>query len=83
MPTPSFKRRYKNKSSSLQIKVDEAIRLLTESEDPNSLGRPKRGKYKDCYGYDLTDEYRIIFRTDETKHELHLLRVCTHRQVYR
>jgi len=80
--TPKFKRRYKEKRSKQRSKVDEAIKLLAECSDPRTLGRPKHGALKGCYGHDLDFRNRLLYKVDFVKNELYFLRVCSHKEVY-
>ena len=78
----TFKRRYKRKTNLLQDKVKDAIRLLVAERDPRDVGRLKHGSNKDCYGYDINDDCRILYYVDFKEKKIHFLRVCTHKQVY-
>ncbi len=60
--TPAFKRSYKNLSSEIQKRVDEAIKQLMESDDPTSLGARKIGKWKGAYTYEIGRRYRIFYK---------------------
>jgi len=83
--TNVFKRRYKKKSADLQNKVDEAIKKLVNSDDPRMLGGKKYGVLKTpnpCYGYELDFRNRLLYAVDMIRKEIHLLRVCSHKEVY-
>jgi mRNA-degrading endonuclease YafQ of YafQ-DinJ toxin-antitoxin module len=77
-----FKKRYQEKTPKQQAQVDEAIKLLVQCNDPRTLGRPKQGKIKGCYGHDLDFHNRILYAVDQVKHEINFLRVCSHDEVY-
>ena len=80
--TKKFKRGYKTKTSELQKKVDEVIKLLLQSSDPRNLGRRKYGFRNQCYGHDLDFSHRLLFAVDFAKKEVYFLRVCSHKEVY-
>ena len=77
-----FRKGYKQKTPKLRVKVDEAIKLLVESNDPRQLGRRKYGTIDRCYGHALDFENRILFAVDMAKRYLYFLRVCSHKEVY-
>jgi mRNA-degrading endonuclease RelE of RelBE toxin-antitoxin system len=77
-----FKQRYNEKPANLRAKVDEAIKLLVESDDPRNLGRRKYGSLEGTYGHDIDFRNRILFMVDLVKREIHFLRVCSHKEVY-
>lgn len=77
-----FEKRYKEKTPKLRAKVDSAIKLLVGSSDPRTLGRPKYGTRRGCYGHDLDFRNRILYAVDFVKKEIYFLRVCSHKEVY-
>lgn len=77
-----FKERYKAKTPKQQVQVDDAIKRLVECKDPRTLGRPKQGKIRGCYGHELDFHNRILYTVDSAKKEIHFLRVCSHGEVY-
>jgi len=58
--TTTFRRDYKNLSQADQQRVNQAIREILNSDEPRSLGRPKPGKWKGAYGYDIGGAILII-----------------------
>ncbi|MBS7645911.1 type II toxin-antitoxin system mRNA interferase toxin, RelE/StbE family [Candidatus Bathyarchaeota archaeon] len=80
--TSTFKQRYKQLDRILTGKVDEAIKSLVESENPLKLGEPKKGRLRGAYGYSVSRACRILYTVNWIEQTIHLLRVCTHKQVH-
>jgi Txe/YoeB family toxin of Txe-Axe toxin-antitoxin module len=80
--TGRFKHGYKAKTRELQIKVDEAIKLILGSKDPRNLGGRKYGSREGTYGHDIDYRHRLLFSVDISKKEVYFLRVCSHKEVY-
>jgi len=59
--TPAFKKGYRNLSSEIQKRVDEAIEQLMGSDDPTVLGVRKIGQWKGAYTYEIGRRYRIFY----------------------
>jgi addiction module RelE/StbE family toxin len=79
--------RKKQKEGSLRYllkKIEEAITLLKESDNPQALGERKEGELKGLYAYTLNDSSRILYTVDKKEgiFEITLLRVCDHKQAY-
>jgi len=83
IPSKAFKSRYKTKrSKGLKNKVDEALRFLVSEPEPWLYCRKKYGRIEGIYGYDLDDENRILMNFNKELSKIHLLRVCSHKEVY-
>ncbi|MBI4258683.1 MAG: type II toxin-antitoxin system RelE/ParE family toxin [Thaumarchaeota archaeon] len=76
--TPTFKRGYKNLSSDIQNRVDQALKELTRSEDPLLLGVRKIGKWKGVFTYEIGRKYRIFYRVDVYRRTIHVFHVGGH-----
>lgn len=85
--TPFKKRlKWKDKHQRFMVpEIEEAMRQLETSDNPESLGRKKKGDLADVYGYDLSHSSRLIYRVvrDVQPIKIVLLRVCSHKQSYR
>ena len=40
--------------------MNEAIKEILASDDPRKVSRPKLGKWKGAYGYDVSRDIRIL-----------------------
>lgn len=80
--TSTFKRGYKKKNANLQSKVEECIKLISNSANPRDQGRKKHGALRETYGYDIDSGNRILYAVDDSNKEIYLLRVCSHKEVY-
>ena len=55
--------------------------LLCE-EDPARMGNAKSGRYKGAYGYNLPSSIRLIYKVDYENHEIYLIIIGNHKEVY-
>ena len=78
----AFKRGFKRLDHETALRAKEAIKELLSAENPLSLGRKKKGKIRDCYGYDLTKGCRIIYMVSWEQKEILFLRICSHKEAY-
>ena len=62
--TPTFRRNYKNLGTQDQQRVNDAIRDITNADDPANLGKSKHGKWKGAYGYDIGRAIRVLYAVD-------------------
>jgi mRNA-degrading endonuclease RelE of RelBE toxin-antitoxin system len=76
--TPTFKKDYKNLSHQNQKRVDEAISEILGADDPKGLGRPKLGKWRGAFGYDIGRAVRVFYSVDLPEHRVILLRCGPH-----
>jgi addiction module RelE/StbE family toxin len=76
--TPTFRRDYKNLGHQDRQRVNEAIRDILDSETPMSLGRPKYGKWKGAYGYDVGRAIRVLYTVDMKEKTVVFLRCGLH-----
>ena len=79
--TPTFRRDYKNLGVQDQRRVNEAIRDIIDSDDPTHLGRPKYGKWKGAYGYNVGRAIRILYSVDWNAKTVTFLR-CGPHEIY-
>ncbi len=75
---PTFKRDYKNLSQENQQRVDEAIVEIVNVVDPARVGRPKYGKWKGMYGYDIGRAIRILYSVESEDNLVIFLRCGSH-----
>jgi addiction module RelE/StbE family toxin len=76
--TPTFRRDYKNLGHADQQRVNEAIREILNSDEPRSLGRPKLGKWKGAYGYDVGRAIRVLYSVEPNERFVTFLRCGPH-----
>jgi mRNA-degrading endonuclease RelE of RelBE toxin-antitoxin system len=76
--TPTFRRDYKNLGQADQQRVNQAIKDILNSEDPKSLGRPKLGKWKGAYGYDVGRAIRVLYSLESREGVVTFLRCGPH-----
>lgn len=80
--TKSFKKSYKKLSSQLQKQTDNAIINLATSKNPTDLGKPKLGKFKGYFAYEIGKSYRLIYKVINPQHIILLIVVGDHKLVY-
>lgn len=76
--TPTFRRDYKNLSQENQERVDGAIREIVNADDPRTLGKPKLGKWRGAYGYDVGRAFRVIYSVEPGERLVVFLRCGPH-----
>lgn len=76
--TPTFRRGYKNLGHQDQQRVNEAIKDVLDSDNPVTLGRPKYGKWKGVYGYDVRRATRVLYSVDSRERIMVFLRCGPH-----
>jgi len=76
--TPTFRKDYKNLSQIDQERVNEVIRDILNSNEPRSLGRPKLGKWKGAYGYDVGRSIRVLYAVEPNDRVVTFLRCGPH-----
>lgn len=52
------------------------------SDDPATIGVPKKGKYAGCFGAHVTKSVVLIYRIDYASHRIDLLNLGDHKMVY-
>ncbi len=75
-----FRRGYKNASSELQKRIDEALTALASAEDPNALGKPKQGPWKRHRAYEFGTFCRMLYEVEYETRIINLDRVCSHKE---
>jgi len=78
LETDTFKKLYKSKPAEIQRKVDNALRLLADSENPLLLGKKK--KPLGFWAYELTSKERLAYHM--VGEVIVLDKVCNHKVVY-
>jgi addiction module RelE/StbE family toxin len=79
--TNAFRRNYKKLSSSSETKerINHALGVLSNTEEPRTLGEAKYGKWKGAYSYEIGRQYRILYAVDFEKRSIILLSVGSHK----
>lgn len=86
--TPNFKRLYKTKETKVTKKmmerVDKAILDLRNSDEPERLGKKKKGRISSYFSYELGKRHRILYKVERSGEavSVSLHRICDHKQVY-
>lgn len=80
--TNTFQRSYRNMGSEVRRRVDEAISLLLDSEDPRKLGLRKIGRWRGIHSYEIGRRFRILYRARLEDRTVELLDVGLH-TIYR
>ncbi|MDG6961935.1 MAG: type II toxin-antitoxin system RelE/ParE family toxin [Nitrososphaerota archaeon] len=76
--TPTFRRDHKSLGRQDQQRVNEAISGILNSGNPAALGRPKYGKWKGAYGYDVGRAIRVLYSVDPLERVVVFLRCGPH-----
>ncbi len=80
--TGTFRRSYRNLSSEVRTRVDDAILNLLNTDDPSKLGLRKVGRWKGVYSYEIGRQFRILYFVKFEERVVQFLDVGTH-GVYR
>ena len=62
--------------------MNTMVELLKYEDDPRRIGDRKAGRFKDAYTIKLSKQYRLMYAVVDDKHEVRLLKIGTHKQVY-
>jgi len=76
--TPTFRRDYKNLGQADQDRVNGAIKDILDAQEPRSLGRPKLGKWRGAYGYDVGRAIRVLYAVENHEKIVTFLRCGPH-----
>jgi len=60
----------------------QAIIDLTNSEDPTKLGDRKHGRFKYCYGYNITKSIRLLYRVFFKEKVIQLIDLDDHKNLF-
>lgn len=74
-------RRYKA-GKSVRNACRRAVQDLAYSDDPPTMGVPKRGRHAGCFGTHITKSVVLLYRTGYTSHRIDLLELGDHKTVY-
>lgn len=79
-----YRKKCKKSPKFIVQKVDNAIRELADSPQPELLGEPKKGPLGGTYAYELGRKNRILYKVDRTTPQVQviLLKVCSHADAY-
>jgi mRNA-degrading endonuclease RelE of RelBE toxin-antitoxin system len=70
---------YKNlRNPELQQRAKEEIKTILESDQPRSLGSHKIHNIDCVYGYDIGQQYRILYEVFDGKKEVAFYRIGLH-----
>jgi addiction module RelE/StbE family toxin len=78
----TFRKSYRNLSSEVRERVDEAILDILDSDDPTKLGLRKVGRWKGVYFYEIGRQFRILYFVKFEDRVIQFLDVGTH-GIYR
>ena len=69
----------KLKQSGLEEKVRNLLKIISENPFQNPPPYEKlRGDYQGCLSRRINIQYRLVYEVDESKKEIHVLRMWTH-----
>ena len=74
-------RRYKADKSVL-ANYRRLVEGLARSDNPSSMGIPKKGKYSGCLGTHITKSVVLVYRIDYDARKIDLLGIGDHKTVY-
>ena len=74
----------KKYSSDAQVckALESCLKQILNEEDPRRMGDRKYGIYEGTYGYNLTKSIRLICQIDYNAHQIKLLAMGDHKEVY-
>ena len=72
----------KYKSSQVLKRYLAFVAELKIAEDPALMGRPKTGKYKNCFGCHLTKSVSMIYKLSRDNRTVYVLDVGDHKELY-
>ncbi len=58
------------------------IEDLSFSDNPASLGIPKKGQYGGCLGTHITKSVVLVYSVDYARHKIDLIKIGDHKMVY-
>ena len=58
------------------------VRDLAYSDDPATLGVPKKGKYAGCFGTHITKSVVAIYHINYALHRIDLVELGDHKETY-
>ena len=76
----NFKRGYKKANNILQRRIDQALIMLYEAENPEELGVKKHGQWINHHAFEFGRACRLLFEVDRGKRTINLDRVCSHKE---
>lgn len=77
-----FKHGYSRLSDEMAKRVQEAIRIILSSPNPERLGVPKKKKWKSYFAWELGRSCRILYKPNYNERIIEFIRVCSHKEVY-
>lgn len=78
-PTNPYNRGYKHLSSEVKQRIIDALKELSQKDNPRHLGLHKYGDWYCVYSYEIGNQYRILYGVDDGNREIHLFEVGTHK----
>lgn len=58
------------------------IEDLSSSDNPASMGIPKKGRYGGCLGTHVTKSVVLVYTVDYVHHKIDLIKIGDHKMVY-
>ena len=58
------------------------VKNLAHSDNPASMGVPKKGKYGGCLGVHITKSVVLVYRIDYAARRIDLVNMGDHKKVY-
>ena len=80
--TSTFDTGYASKDKKNQRRVDNALRTLGSSKQPQRLGDLKDTPDGHILVYEIGRKYRLSYRVEYVSRTIQLIRVCDHKTVY-
>lgn len=80
--TTTFDNGYASKDNDNQRLVDDALKMLSTSKQPQRLGDIKNTPDGRVLVYEIGDKYRLSYRIEYVSRIIQLIRVCDHKAVY-
>jgi mRNA-degrading endonuclease YafQ of YafQ-DinJ toxin-antitoxin module len=77
-----FESAYRRLDDEWVERVDAALRILTKTSRPETLGASKSSTLRGFFAYELGRDCRILYRPDYNAGILEFHRVCSHKEVY-
>ncbi len=71
-----------SRDAQFQKALKQCIKTLSQAEDPKRFGDRKHGRYKNVYGYKLTNSLRLLYSVNYNDHKIQCIDIGDHKQVY-
>lgn len=74
-------KRYRHDQAVIKV-LHERVKSLRKATEPRRLGDIKVGQLNGAYGTRLSKSVRLLFTVDDDAHEIRLLNIGNHKEVY-